>query len=374
MTTFVDLFAGAGGLSLGLQNAGWKPLLASDIWEDAAATYRQNFPQELFHAGDISLLTGKRLASLVKTSPDWVVGGPPCQGFSTVGRRERSDPRNMLVREFARVVNELRPRNFLMENVLGLKDMKFVDFVSSLFPDYSVSAVILTAADFGVPQLRRRIFFVGDLKGRQFVPPKPTHAPDEYVTVWDAIGDLPALQPGERVEKYTSKPSTAYQRKLRGACRRLTSHEASDHPAYLVEAISYIPDGGNRQSIPHHLQPASGYHNSYSRLHSLSPAVAVTQNMGKPSGTRCIHPFQHRGLTAREGARLQGFPDKFLFAGGVTSQRLQIANAVSPILAEVLGGVLTQPCQWINESSSENHMASIESDKRPLLHRKPVCV
>jgi DNA (cytosine-5)-methyltransferase 1 len=104
-----------------------------------------------------------------------------------------------------------------------------------------------------------------------------------------------------------------------------------------VQAISYIPDGGNRRDIPPDLQPRSGFHNSYSRLHSGSPAVAVTQNMGKPSGTRCIHPFQNRGLTAREGARLQGFPDRFHFTAGSTSQRLQIANAVSPILAEAMG-------------------------------------
>ncbi len=118
---------------------------------------------------------------------------------------------------------------------------------------------------------------------------------------------------------------------------------------HLVKAISHIPDGGNRRHIPKSLQPASGFHNSYSRLNSQAPAVAVTQNMGKPSGTRCIHPFQHRGLTAREGARLQGFPDTFVFSNGVTGQRLQVANAVSPILAEVIGKSLADEQSWTDE-------------------------
>ncbi|MBL8849536.1 MAG: DNA cytosine methyltransferase, partial [Planctomycetaceae bacterium] len=168
----------------------------------------------------------------------------------------------------------------------------------------------------------------------------------QYVTVWDAIGDLPELEPGQSKEEYSYPAITDYQRKMRRGSSGLQGHFASKHPEHLVNAISHIPDGGNRKSIPKRFQPASGYHNSYSRLHSKSPAVAVTQNMGKPSGTRCIHPFQNRGLTAREGARLQGFPDTFHFCGGMMSQRLQIANAVSPILARVLGRALADERSW----------------------------
>jgi DNA (cytosine-5)-methyltransferase 1 len=242
--------------------------------------------------------------------------------------------------EFARVVEALSPKNFLIENVVGLRDMRFVEEVESYFGrlGYRVSTMVLRSADYGVPQLRHRIFFVGSSDGHQFVPPPATFGPETYVTVAEAISDLPALAPGEACTIYTAPATTAYQKRLRaGAGGYLQGHEASRHPAHLVRAISYIPDGGNRRSIPAELQPRSGFHNSYSRLHSGSPAVAVTQNMGKPSGTRCIHPFQHRGLTAREGARLQGFPDRFHFLGGVTSQRLQVANAVSPILAKAIG-------------------------------------
>jgi DNA (cytosine-5)-methyltransferase 1 len=344
---FIDLFSGAGGLSLGLREAGWKPLLSVDHWPDALRTYQKNFPDSQVLCDDISSLTEKRLAELVRGCyPDWIVGGPPCQGFSTVGKRERDDPRNRLMREFVRIVSIVRPWGVLVENVIGLKDMRFVDEVCRLFnkAGYGVHPLVLTAADYGVPQLRRRIIFVGCQDGRSFLKPAPTHEPGQYVTVWDAIGDLPALSPGTSAERYGKRPSTAYQRRLRQGSKTLQGHVASTHPPYLIRAISFIPDGGNRTAIPGRYQPRSGYHNSYSRLHSASPAVAVTQNMGKPSGTRCIHPFQHRGLTAREGARLQGFPDVFHFVGGMMSQRLQIANAVPPILAEALGRALAGGC------------------------------
>lgn len=361
MTTFVDLFCGAGGLSLGLKNAGWKSLLAVDHWEDAIATYRHNFPLHQVVQEDLSALNERRLSELVTTSPDWVVGGPPCQGFSTVGRRERNDPRNKLVHEFARVVSVLNPRGILIENVVGLRDMQFVESVSSLFRElgYEVTSLVIRAADYGVPQLRHRIFFVGVRSQKRFEPPKPLLKPNRYVTVWDAIGDLPELSSGESSEHYTKDPMTPYQKRMRRGSTVLQGHVVSSHPQHLVKAISFIPDGGNRKCIPDEYQPSSGFHNSYSRLSSNSPAVAVTQNMGKPSGTRCIHPFQNRGLTAREGARLQGFPDVFHFSCGVTSQRLQIANAVSPILAEVLGKALADAASWIGRKANrQNQLCS----------------
>lgn len=354
--SFVDLFCGAGGLSLGLKHAGWRSLLAVDHWTDAVNTYAANFPGDRVVSEDISTLDEERLAGLVGERPDWVVGGPPCQGFSTVGRRERNDPRNKLVHEFARVVRALRPSAFLIENVVGLRDMRFVGHVCRLFSDlgYDVTPLVLTAADYGVPQLRRRVVFVGHREGNSFLKPAPAKRPGDYVTVWDAIGDLPELEPGQKAEAYDKPPATQYQRQMRRGSKSLQGHEASNHPDYLVRAISFIPDGGNRLSIPERYQPKSGFHNSYSRLHSGSPAVAVTQNMGKPSATRCIHPFQHRGLTAREGARLQGFPDAFHFQGPVTSQRLQIANAVPPILAEMLGRALCDPRQWSDRPATES--------------------
>jgi DNA (cytosine-5)-methyltransferase 1 len=229
-----------------------------------------------------------------------------------------------------------------------LRDMKFVESVSGFFSamGYVVTPMVLRAADYGVPQLRHRIFFVGSRHGLHFKKPPPLLEEKSFVTVWDAIGDLPSLKPGQESVAYDKPAMNTFQRRLRKGSKRLQGHAASAHPESLVRAISFIPDGGNRTHIPAEFQPSSGFHNSYSRLHSKSPAVAVTQNMGKPSGTRCIHPFQDRGLTAREGARLQGFSDCFHFMAGTTSQRLQIANAVSPILGKYLGEALLDLASW----------------------------
>jgi len=346
--TFVDLFSGAGGLSLGLIQANWVPLLAIDLDPDAVRSYRGFFPDHPAMCADVRELKRERLFSLLPQAPDWVVGGPPCQGFSTVGKRHRGDPRNSLVSDFIAVVSVLKPANVLIENVLGLRDMQFIGKIREALGaiGYQVTPFVVRAADFGVPQLRRRVLFVGDRKGRSFFPPSPTHTEAEFVSVWDAIGDLPELLPGEEAVSYDKPAATAYQRLLREGSRSLQGHVASNHPARLVAAISHIPDGGNRQAVPPALQPNSGFHNSYSRLDSRKPAVAVTQNMGKPSATRCIHPFQDRGLTAREGARLQSFPDRFHFAGGLVSQRLQIANAVPPLLAQALGHALASEGSW----------------------------
>lgn len=346
--TFLDLFSGAGGLSLGLSRAGWTPLLAVDRWTDAVDTYRANFADHQALDADIADLTAPVLARHLPAEPQWIVGGPPCQGFSTVGKRQRSDPRNQLVVEFHRLVDALRPEGFVIENVLGLKDMGAQDEVISLFSalGYDVAFHVLRAADFGVPQLRRRVVFIGHQDQGFCLRPTESHDEASYVTVWDAIGDLPEVGPGETKTKYDRDPFTDYQRRLRAGSAGLQGHTVSSHPPHLVKAISFIPDGGNRRAIPDEYQPRSGFHNSYSRLSSKHPAVAVTSNLGKPSATRCIHPFQHRGLTAREGARLQGFPDSFHFTAGVTSQRLQVANAVPALLAEVLGRHLLRTDAW----------------------------
>lgn len=350
--TFVDLFSGAGGLTLGLVGAGWRQLLSVEHWSDAVDTHRLNFPDHVVVDEDIAAVTSQRLAVVLDDRPDWVVGGPPCQGFSTVGKRKRDDARNFLMYEFRRLVQMLEPQGFLIENVLGLKDMSWQGEISALFEElgYAVSFHVLRAADHGVPQLRRRVVFAGHRELGYFKGLLPTHAEDEWVTVEDAIGDLPELEPGGHATSYDREPFSDFQREARMDSDSIQGHQISRHPDYLVRAISFIPDGGNRKSIPDHLQPRSGFHNTYSRLSSKAPAVAVTQNMGKPSGTRCIHPFQHRGLSAREGARLQTFPDRFHFTGGQTSQRLQIANAVPPVLGCAIGVALADESRWTSDS------------------------
>ena len=183
---YLDLFCGAGGLSLGFSQAGWECVGAVDSWDDAVRTYRRNFPKHSVLLGDIAKFNpgyfGLRVGNV-----DWVIGGPPCQGFSTVGKREREDPRNALVCHFSRS-SRIVPLGFLVENVVGLRDMKFVVDVRRLFErmGYHVDVAVLRSADFGVPQLRHRIFFVGRNDGRGFRFPKPQREPDQHVSVWDA--------------------------------------------------------------------------------------------------------------------------------------------------------------------------------------------
>jgi DNA (cytosine-5)-methyltransferase 1 len=346
--TFVDVFSGAGGLSAGLQDAGWDCALAIDNWREAMDTYRLNFDGHPALQADIKEVDARLLARNLEGRPDWIVGGPPCQGFSTIGKRKRDDERNDLVAEFIRLVRVLEPRHFLIENVLGLRDMGATAAILKLSAGlgYTTSFHVLSAAEYGVPQLRRRVVFVGSRDGLTWNRPEPILRADAYTTVWEAIGDLPELGPAETATAYDKPPSTDYQRRMRIGSPAIQGHTVSAHPRHLIKAISHIPDGGNRSAIPDSHQPKSGFHNSYSRLNSAEPAVAVTSNMGKPSGTRCIHPFQHRGLTAREGARLQSFPDRFHFAGGIVSQRLQVANAVPPLLAETLGRSLADDARW----------------------------
>jgi DNA (cytosine-5)-methyltransferase 1 len=355
--TFVDLFAGAGGLSLGLSSAKWTELLAVEYWADAAKTFAHNFGTDRVWKVDVRDVTTKTLAAHLQDRPTWIVGGPPCQGYSTVGKRDRTDDRNQLFLEFKRLVQVVEPEGFVIENVLGLRDMRFTTAVKEAFTElgYSVSAMVLRAADHGVPQLRRRVVFVGSRVRGYFQGVPASHQEPDYVSVWDAISDLPPLNPGETATEYSADARTTYQKLMRTQSSGLQGHTASRHPPHLVRAISYIPDGGNRRDIPDEYQPTSGFHNSYSRLNSKAPAVAVTSNMSKPSATRCIHPFQHRGLTAREGARLQSFPDGFHFLGGNVSQRLQIANAVPPLLGTSLGLALEDPANWSDLEAVGDH-------------------
>jgi len=348
---YVDLFAGAGGLSLGLEKAGFEPIHAVEIDDDARSTYANNReafePEEI--TKDIREVDTEGISELVgQDSIDLVAGGPPCQGFSEVVSPDGSDERNHLFTYFIQWVDELRPEAALFENVRGMEntaDGKFLDAVKESFAKigYEVTSRVVTASDFGVPQHRRRLIMLA------FRGDPPAHSidgfeidPVETPGVIDGIGDLPEVGAGEEATEYTDPPNTVIQRDLRGDNEELTAHQAANHTDDMVEMISHISDGGNRTEIPDEIAPSSGYHNSYSRLDSTEPAVAITSNMSKPSSARCIHPFQDRGLTPREGARLQTFPDSYRFDGGLVSVRQQIGNAVPPYLGESLGYYLKE--------------------------------
>jgi DNA (cytosine-5)-methyltransferase 1 len=349
--TYVDLFAGGGGLSVGLENAGYGLVHAVEVDEDARETFaaNRNNVSKADLTGDIRDVESDDITEEVGSeSVDLVAGGPPCQGFSEVVSPDGSDERNHLFTHFIDWVDKLSPKAALFENVRGMEntaDGKFLDAVKKSFNNigYNVTTRIVTSSDFGVPQHRRRLVVLA------YERPQLTHPlegfeldPVETPSVMDGIGDLPKVAPGTEVTEYGQTPETVLQEDLRGDSETLTEHEAAGHSEEMVEMISHIPDGGNRTAIPDELQPSSGYHNSYSRLDSTEPAVAITSNMSKPSSARCIHPFEDRGLTPREGARLQTFPDEYEFHGGLVARRQQIGNAVPPYLAEALGYYLKQ--------------------------------
>jgi len=349
--TYVDLFAGAGGLSTGLENAGFSLSHAVEVDEDARKTFANN--RDGWSIDDISEdirdIDTEDISNLVRhDSIDLVAGGPPCQGFSEVISPDGSDDRNHLFEYFIDWVNELQPKAALFENVRGMQntaDGKFLDAVEASFDNmgYDVTYRVVTSSDFGVPQHRRRLIVLATRDGKPEYPLDGFEIdPVEVPGVIDGIGDLPEVGPGETVHEYDQDPQTVLQRDLRGDNDHLTSHQAANHTDNMVEMISHISDGGDRTEIPDELQPSSGYHNSYSRLQSDAPAVAITSNMSKPSSARCIHPFQDRGLTPREGARLQTFPDSYRFEGTLGARRQQIGNAVPPYLGESLGYYLKE--------------------------------
>ena len=341
---FLDLFCGIGGLSLGFQQSGMCPVGGIDNWEEARATFEQNHSGVQFLLEDINTLSLNRIESefaIEAKTIDVVVGGPPCQGFSTVGKRDERDPRNQLWRSFSNLVRDIRPAYVVIENVEGLNVMQKGAVRDGIIAEfngigYAMKAKLLRAADFGVPQLRKRMVFLGWLDGLA-EPNFPRCTSTAPVTVADAIFDLPPLASAETKTIYESVPTTAYQINRRKDCVELHNHEAANHSLALVEVLRHIPDGGNRKSIPDDLQPKSGFHNSYARLASWKPAIAVTSNMRKPSSARATHPNQNRGLTVREGLRLQSFDDDFVILGSRTSQYLQVGNAVPPLLALAVG-------------------------------------
>jgi len=316
-----DLFSGAGGLHLGLEKAGFHIGVASDISQFASETHKLNQPNIPFVLGDARKLTG---AALIKAAggltPDLVAGGPPCQGFSTLGDKLSGDPRNELFGAFAKIVEELEPRFVLMENVKALTTMysgRFKDHILNTFEriGYRMHWAVLDAADFGVPQIRKRVIFFGTRHGAQFLFPEPTHGSERekpHATTWDAIHDL-------------AKKG-----------REVPNHIALDHSERVIARYKLIPEGGRLpppEMLPKEIRRGN-FGNTYKRLHRKRPALTmVPGNNAFP-----VHPILDRSLTPREAARLQTFPDDVVFAGDRRSQCILVGNAVPPLFAEAIGG------------------------------------
>lgn len=370
----IDIFCGAGGLSEGFRQVGFDIRVGADANADACATYRLNQPGATALVADLRSLSPDDL--LAETGLDEVeilLGGPSCQGFSTHGRRNGwvrpDDSRNFLYLEYARLVDALQPMCFVMENVPGLlyyDNGRFWERIRRRFlrAGYRTRQQLLLAADYGIPQLRRRLFIVGTrLPPGTFAFPERTHVGalrrdhrqlweqrrlvewphlDPHVGVWDAISDLPVIEAGGGRNRcrYDHPARTRLQRRLRAGSRWLYDHEAAPLSEHHLRQVEHVPEGGSWRDIPLDLLPKRFAHirrtdstTLFGRLERRFPAYTITTQFNNVTTGCYLHPRQHRALSAREAARIQTFPDRYRFVGSLESKRRQIGNAVPPLMA-----------------------------------------
>lgn len=336
-TVFIDLFAGAGGLSVGLQQAGFELIAATDWDHWSCETLRANHPDILVHEGDISKINLTDFAQSIGTETvDLIAGGPPCQGFSQLGKRMKDDPRNQLWREYMRFVAFFKPKMFLMENVPQLLTSEEFLKIKRLAENlgYEVKESVLHAVEYGVPQKRKRAIIIGSRIGTP-KHPDPTHvAPNRYNlfnselkpwrTVKDAMGDLPLKPNG------------------------IDWHVGRNPTPTSLKRYKSIPPGGNRFNLPKEITPEcwkrkpTGSTDVFGRLEWDKPSLTIRTEFFKPEKGRYLHPEAHRPITIREAARLQTFPDDYIFIGSNVQVAKQIGNAVPCRLGFVIGKELFQ--------------------------------
>lgn len=358
----IDLFCGVGGLSYGFaHDDNFEIVAANEILPNMAKAYSLNHPRVKVYVEDIKDFGAEKIEkdlNIKATEIDIIVGGPPCQAYSTVGKRLINDPRGKLFQEYYRVLKEFNPKLFLFENVKGLLSMqggKLLKTIISLFESlgYKVQYKLLNAADFGAPQIRERVVIIGSKLNNDFQYPSQTHygteeAPDlfrnglkPHLTLEEAISDLPFIKSGEKSFEYTSKPQNEFQIMMRvSAPEKLMDHNSPNNNAKLVKMMELLPDGGTPEDLPKELRPTSGFKNTYCRLWWNRPSTTITRNLSTPSSSRCIHPKAPRPLTTREGARIQCFPDSYQFFGSRSDRNLQIGNAVPTVLSNALAGAI----------------------------------
>ena len=334
----VELFCGCGGTSLGFEMAGFEIAIGCDIHQPSIATFKANHPNVFSVLGDVKKVNPNSFKQILDgRQVDVLIGGVPCQGFSLNNRkRHQADERNLLYKEFIRFVKLLKPKVVVLENVSGMKSTG--DFVTDIEKEISeagnmkVKSKLLFAPDYGVPQSRTRLVFVGVRGGEEFDfnKIKKTHGPTTkkpYVTVKDAIGDLPSLQPDQIAVAYTKEPTTEYQKLMRKNVKgnKLTNHKAPNHPKEVIAKIKNTKPG-----LPM-------YPKFKQRIRLAWDIQSPTQVSGgiRPQ-FQFGHPQDNRGLSIRERCRLQSFPDNFVVSGGIVQGRVQTGNAVPPLLAKAI--------------------------------------
>ncbi|HHF3795811.1 TPA: DNA cytosine methyltransferase [Haemophilus influenzae] len=332
--TVLDLFCGCGGLSLGFQQAGFNVKLGIDAWEDAIKTFNFTHKSAKGIVADLFSISPQEISKTTGLDTvDIIIGGPPCQGFSIAGKRMIDDERNQLYKSFVEFVSFYRPKAFLMENVPNIMSMGKGVIKEQITQDfeklgYHISSKILMASDFGVPQNRRRAFFIGFKENCNFEFPTPFT--NQAVTSFDAISDLPDYSVSDG-EKYPIDIQSEYQNFMRENSLGLYNHQITQHNEKTVSIISLVPDGGNYKDLPEEFRTTRNVNIAWTRLNSQKPSFTID------TGHR--HHFHYkfnRVPTVRESARIQSFPDNFIFLGTKTSQYKQVGNAVPPMLAKIL--------------------------------------
>ncbi len=354
----IDLFCGVGGLSYGFaHDRNFEIVAANEILPNMAKAYSLNHPTVKVYVEDIKDFNAKKIEkdlNIRANEIDIIIGGPPCQAYSTVGKRVIDDPRGKLFQEYYRVLKEFNPKLFLFENVKGLLSIRKGELLKTIIHlfeslGYEVQWKLMNAADYGVPQIRERVIIIGSKLKTSFQFPDPTHYNPEgnpslfkenlkpYLTLEDAISDLPFIKSGEESFEYASEPKNDFQRLMRkNAPEKLMDHNAPKNNPKLVRMMELLPDGGTPKDLPENLRPSSGYKNTYCRLWWKRPSTTITRNLSTPSSSRCVHPKAPRPLTTREGARIQCFPDDYKFYGSRSDRNLQVGNAVPTFLSNAL--------------------------------------
>ncbi|MBQ9081953.1 MAG: DNA cytosine methyltransferase [Clostridia bacterium] len=343
----IDLFAGCGGLSRGFMDAGFNIIVGVDNDQAALNTFARNHngakplnadlsKQETFD--EIKRIAGER-------EIDVIIAGPPCQGFSLTGPRNFDDPRNKLYLAVLEMVRQYQPKGFIIENVPGMATMydgQVKDEVLHRFRNmgYNIECKILCAADYGVPQIRKRLIFMG-IRADIGIPkfPEPILDAEHYITCREALDDLPSRinELGAEEDAYTSEPRTAYQEKMRGNCTTLYNHVATAHKQFVIDTIAQVPEGGNWRDLPAGVGESRKFNEAWTRYDGNKPSKTID------TGHRNHFHYQYNRVpTIRENARLQSFPDDFVFTGTKTQQNRQVGNAVPPLLGYALGRVLCE--------------------------------
>ena len=340
----LDIFSGCGGLSLGMKDSGFKVSHAIDFDRDSLITYKNNFKgSKIINLDLFNTQKSNDLFNKLKNEIDLIVAGPPCQGFSLTGPRKFNDKRNNLYLSVLNSIDIIKPKAFVIENVPGiinLYDGKIKDQILLRLKKskYKVSYKILNSADYGVPQIRKRAFFVGVSDNYDlFKFPKPKFDTSNYISSKMALSDLDPLQNQTECESYLTKPTNDYQKKMRQKSSKSYNHKKTNHTKEVIDVISQVPPGGNYKDLPENVGTTRNFNEAWTRYHPDKPSRTID------TGHRNhFHYYENRVPTVRENARLQSFPDDFIFFGSKTSQYRQVGNAVPVILAKSIGKELSR--------------------------------